>query len=144
MPNDVSIDSRYAQLPDEELIWLLQMRIKDLENKLKLADQRLNEMRSKLIGSLIVLILMTALLLASFALTMAPYIVGRGNVPQVLSYVSAFLVVIVGFLTYRAYERCYTVLEGQRYLRDNVEEGKLVVEKAQPVLAMIVGSASAH
>jgi hypothetical protein len=138
MPNDVFTETNYAQFSDEELVFQLKMRIKELEERLRLAERRLKEMRSKLIGSLFILTLTMILLLFFFAITMAPYIVGKGgNVPQVLSYVSAFLVVILGFLTYRAYERYYIILEGQRFLRDNLEEGKVTLENAYPVLEAI-------
>lgn len=120
-------------LDDEDLVLLLDTRIRNLQANLKRAERRqdvsaYNRSRNLFLASVVAL-------LAVFALAIAPYL---GNfavqVPSVISYVSAFAVLFFAYLCHRAFRSSVTAYDKKGAVKYALDDGRLALANAVDAL----------
>lgn len=138
---DLSPENRkqaLIRLSEDEIYSLMAREVRELSARLSRAEARLDSQTA--ITGIAQLLLAFLGLIGSFALSVWPYI-GSANasikivIPDMISYLSAFVVVIFAFFLYFAYREVATLLQYRKEAQFIVKAGKRALDEAKSVFS---------
>lgn len=136
---DLSPESRkqaLTRLSEDEIHSLMAREVRELSARLSRAEARLDGQTA--LTGIVQLVLAFLGLIGSFALSIWPYISSANanigiNIPDMISYLSAFVVVIFAFFLYSSYREVASLLQYRKEAKFIVKDGQRALDEANSV-----------